>query len=214
MKKSHSIALLAAGTALLLGGAVTAWVSNQSSALLPALPSDARSAYDVLFAQDFELSESYTHWYRAEQPAVTRGTILVLEVDPELVIPRETHESVLYVGDQTAERINKGHTSGRVVVLVPAGTGASIDSQPIWFGTPALPERVDAAIIAVERQKAVRDGVKALPVARWQAARLSAGALLSLPDRAELNIYLADLVERFSPDEIDLINGMRVERVR
>ena len=127
---------------------------------------------------------------------------------------------MLYAGEQTAERVNTGQHEGRLVALLPAPRGPDglpeldLDSSPIWFGTPELPERVDAARVQTELALASSDGVRPLPAARIQAALTEGGTLLHVTDRTALDRYLADLVERFAPHEVDLISGMRAPRVR
>ena len=114
--KTNLIALGAVATLCLIGGAVSGvplgW-QQEEEGLLPDLPEVARGVRDVLFAQPYALDEAYTHAWRSEAPETAAGYLLVLEVDEAFTVPRDTLESVLYVGDQTAERINWGTGSGR-----------------------------------------------------------------------------------------------------
>ena len=64
---------------------------------------------DVVHVQPFSLRKGYIHFWREEKPLVTTGTLAVFKVDPGLVYPRNAAEPVLYVGNQTAERLNFGN---------------------------------------------------------------------------------------------------------
>ncbi|MCB9914259.1 MAG: hypothetical protein H6828_03795 [Planctomycetes bacterium] len=190
------------------------------NAPLPALPVQALGVRDVLLAQPFVLDEPYVHTWRAEQPGVSAGYVLVLEVEEPFTIPRNTAESVLYVGDQTAERINWGTDSGRVVALVPAPQGA--DGLPVldlaqalcFYGRPELPERVDAARIAEEQALAVAQGVGPLPAARVAEALATGGEVVHLADRTTLERYAAELVLEYAPAEAELAQGLLAPLVR
>jgi len=216
---------LAALAIALLIGAVAATLGPRDRGL-PPLPDPGdpvTSEVTLLHAQPFQLDEPYTHWWRAEAPEVASGWVLVLASDPDLVRPRQTAEPVLYVGAQTAERCNAPTDSGHLVVLVPAPLAAggtiALDPYrvPIWFGDPDLPERVDAAEIRRQLEAATARGVG--PARR--SARLeslldaaSAPGTIYARDRLELDLVLADLIELYSPDEVDLVEGLRLPVTR
>ena len=172
---------------------------------------------ELVSAQPFVLEEPYTHWWRKEQPDVHAGWILVVRADPALVEPRQTLEPVLYVGDETAERCNAGTGSSHLVVLVPSPVDATgqptLDPEavPIWFGDPALPETVDRQTIAEQRRIAEQAGVRA-PRATRALAQGALLATLHARDRTDLDVFVADHIERHSPTEIDLAEGLRVPR--
>ena len=219
MNTKQKLALLTIGGAILAASAVTALVNRQQGPL-PALPNRTVAAWDLLYARPFVLEMGYTHYWRLEQPTVDAGYVLVLAVDPDLAVPRQTYEPVLYAGEQTVERVNTGRHEGYLVAVLPALRGPDglpeldLESSMIWFGTPELPERVDAARIRTELALAFNEGVRPLPAAWIQAALAEGGPLLRAPDRPTLDRYLADLVERFAPQEVDLISGMRAPLVR
>src|SRR5207247_5817900 len=81
---------------------------------LSARPS-VSGVHAVVYAQPFVLSKPWTHVWRVEQPSFDAGWLVVLDVDPTFVQPRQTFEPVLYAGDETVERINHGYEAGRVV---------------------------------------------------------------------------------------------------
>ena len=219
MNTKQKRALLTIGSAILAASVVTALVNRQARPL-PPLPDRTVAAWDILYARPFVLDEGYTHYWRLGQPTVDAGYVLVLAVDPDLAVPRQTYEPVLYAGEQTAERVNTGRHEGYLVAVVPAPRGPDglpeldLESSPIWFGTPELPERVDAARIRTELTRALNEGVRPLPAPRIQAALAEGGTLLHVGDRPALDRYLADLIERFAPQEVDLISGMRAPLVR
>ncbi|MFT4539172.1 MAG: hypothetical protein ACI841_004975 [Planctomycetota bacterium] len=199
-------------------GAVAAWygLGGPSEGGLPGLPTHPDSAQEVLYARPFVLDAPYTHHYRLEAPSVSSGWILVLRVDPELTVPRQSYEPVLYVGDETAQRWNTAQPGGNMVVTVPAALDASgvpnseWMSQPIWFGSPELPERVDATRIHQELVAAIEQGIGPMPGPTVQRACAEGGDALYLKNIDALQPRLADLIERFSPAETDLVRGMRV----
>ena len=142
---------------------------------------------DILFAQPFRLDKPYTHSWRKEQPLVKAGYLLVLAVDPEFARPLQTAEPVLYVGDQTAERINAGDVSGRLVVLVPSSSNSQND--------PTLD---------------LSKGAKPWPAEKVRVALRRGGRALHLRNREALEQRLATLLQEYSPNETDLIRGLRV----
>jgi len=166
----------------------------------------------IVAVQPFLLERAWRHTWRAEQPAFDAGWLVVLEVDPALVVPRQIQEPVLYAGEQTVERVNFGHGSGRVVAIVPSlrtadgGVALDLASTLLWFGTPMLPERVDALRASEELARAVKLGVEPLAVP-------AAGGTLRLPSRDELDEHAALLVLEHAPDEADLGLGLLVPRV-
>ena len=213
MKRTRILAL---GATLTVTGAVAAWVGIQADGSLPELSQAPVSTIGIDHAQRFELEESYTHFWREEAPRVSSGYILVLRVDPELAFPRNTLMNVLYVGGQTAERVNHGYPSGHLVVLVPdlvtADGPLPVDlmESPIWFGAPDLPEQVDAERIEEELAAARRRNVPAIPSQELENALVAGGEVARAQDRALLDFYLADLIKLHSPEETELAEGLQI----
>ena len=135
----------------------TAAVASIALAGAPAIPDVPAAVDDVIYARSFALENGYEFNWSNERPLVTTGTILVLKVNPDLVVPRQTAEPVLYVGNQTAQRVNFGNESGHVIAIVPGEV--DLATSPIWFGTPELPEQVDAATVKAERAQADAAGI-------------------------------------------------------
>jgi hypothetical protein len=178
----------------------------------PAVPATPAAVDGVLYARPFTLAEGYTFEWRKERQQFTEGTILVLKVKPDFVYPRQTEEPVLFVGNQTAERINVGFKSGHVIVVVP-GT-VDLATTPIWFGTPQLPERVDADIVRAERVAADNAGVKPIAADEARAAEANGGARLELTDRVALLREIAPLITQYAPDEQHLADAFLVPVTR
>jgi len=168
----------------------------------PPLPSTPAAA-DLVYAEPFTLQQGYQSNWSKEKPTVTSGYLIVVRVDHDLVFPRQVAEPVLYAGNQTAERINVGYVSGHVVAIVPSPLDPARD--PIWFGTPQLPEQVNSNTIQAERQRAVAAGIRATaPVFLSSALR----GEVALADRAALLRHAADLIRQYSPDEAELADNI------
>ena len=145
---------------------------------------------------------------------VREGYVLVLKVDRALAVSRQAKEPVLYVGRQTAERVNVGEKSGHIVAIVPGPVDKlDLTKTPIWFGTPALPEQVNTAQIAAENAQATKAGIAPFSKEVVGRALKNGGARLRVADYGELRRQLAGVIEQYSPQESDLINGLRVPRV-
>lgn len=204
--------------ALLLATGVTAVTQLATDDPMPAVPAITHSSLvQLVLARPFTLEKAFVHEWRAERPQVSAGIALVLHVeDRSLIHPRQGFEPVLYVGNQTAERLNTGHESGYLVAVVPAGldekghVDLDLSTTPIFFGDPELPERVDAAAAQLQLDKAVADGVQAAGVSVVEAAMQDQ---VRFADDWELRVWAADLIESYSPQEADLVSGLRAERI-
>jgi hypothetical protein len=182
---------------------------------MPDVPPTPAPIDEIVSITPFTLEESYTFHWRAERPEVRTGYVLVLKVNPDLVYPRQTPEPVLFVGKQTAERVNVGHESGHVVAIVPAvlddpGSPDYLDLETalIWFGTPQLPEQVDAATVEREHARAAKAGIRAMPQAQIEAARDRDGESVEVASKTQLHRRAIELVRTYSPQEQDLIRGV------
>lgn len=182
---------------------------------MPKVPATPAPVLEVIVAVPFALEAPYEHEMRKDRHSVTAGHVLVLRCDPAYLLRRQTAEPVLVAGAETAERINVGFDSGVLVALVPEwkskgtdGVERAVDplTTPLFFATPELPERVDAAWIAAEVAKAGRSGIGAPAVAA--DARIDARRFA---DRDALNRFLAELVERHAPAERECVSALRGE---
>ena len=169
---------------------------------------------DLLYAQPFVLEQSYVHRWRTEAPEVTEGWLVVLDVEAHRVEPRNSLEPVLYAGDQTVERINHGHASGRVVAVLPGPVDLDLEAIPFWFGAPELPERVTAASLAAERARAEAAGVEPFPTASVRAARDLGGPPVTLVDRMAVHQRAAHLILEWSPADEALARSKLIPILR
>jgi len=198
---------------------VTGTLGPQDKKLRQVTATDTSAGIEILEARAFQLDEPYTHWWRQEQPEVRSGLILVLRTDPELVRARQSAVPVLYVGTETAERCNYGGGGGNLVALVPApvdGQGhvdLDLATTPIFFGAPGLPERVDAGVIQAELTLALRQGAGPAPLSRRAKVRAVLD-VVHARDRDELDLTVADLIEFYSPEEVDLVELLRMPRTQ
>lgn len=175
----------------------------------PAIPATPAAVEDVVYVRPFTLENGFRFDWSKERPLVTTGTLLVLKVDKDLVIPRQAAEPVLYVGDGTAQRVNHGNESGHVIAIVPGDVDWS--KAAIWFGTPELPERVDAAIVKTERALADKAGIKPFSTEQINAAAAKGGERLNVADLdALLRGQVAELILEYSPQEKHLADAFRV----
>jgi hypothetical protein len=166
--------------------------------------------HDIVYVQRFTLDEGYRHDWSLDRQFVTSGTLVVLKVDPELVIPRNAAEPVLYVGDQTAQRLNHGHESGLVIAIVPGDV--DLEQAPIWFGSPSLPERASAESIRMER--AAADVARIQPFSEEKIRGLTQSPLRADNLQALLREHVADLVLEYSPQERHLAESWRLPVAR
>lgn len=195
---------------LLLGGCQSIEPATPTPGI-PGGPPDSpifkpRPVLDVAHIQPFRLEQPFEFNWRRDPTDVRSGLLVVYRVDPELVLPRNVLEPVLYAGNHTVQRLNYGHESGFVIGIIPEQLDLS--KQPSWFGTPALPERIDAEMIASERSRAERAGIPAFPSAdirnRTRDPVVAANLTTLLRNQG------ADLVLRFSPQEKPLADSWRL----
>jgi hypothetical protein len=177
---------------------------------VPDIPKTPAAVDELVYARPFTLEKGYKFEWRKEQPLVKEGYILVLKVNPDLVYPRQAAEPVLFVGDQTAERVNIGYKSGHVVAIVPGKL--DLKKALMWFGTPQLPERCTAKTIAEERKLAEQASIKPLAAAMIASAQKKGGERLEVADRYELRRAIAGLIKEYAPDESELVDALLVPR--
>ena len=208
------------GTALILTAAAAAYGpmlvgASQGDDLnappsLPANPA-VELPVELVHVQAFELAQPATHLWSAEQPTYTKGLLVVLEADAAYLAPLQTAEPVLYVGNQTLERVNTGYPSGQLVGIVPNMTLEELAKAPIFFGQATLPESVDQAYANAELASALASGLTGVGADRVAAASTPEGIVAH--DLGDLYYDASFLIEKYSPSETDLVAGLRVERV-
>jgi hypothetical protein len=135
-------------------------------------------------------------------------------VPRELAEPRQDLEPVLYLGKQTAERINHGHLSGRLVAIVPSAldeegnVALDLAASRVFFGAPALPEKQSAEAIEREHAAAVTRGVRPIGAETARAARERGGEPLALADAGALQREAARLLLLHSPADREQAQSM------
>jgi len=172
----------------------------------PAVPATPAPVDGIVYARKFTLQEGYQFTWSKESPQVEAGWLLVLKVKPNLVYARQCREPVLYVGSQTAQRLNVGYKSGYVIAIVPGHP--DLQETPIWFGTPELPERVDANTARAELTLARNAGIEPLASKELAAAERRGGSILEASDVVDVLRVAADLVRQYSPAEEALAQSM------
>lgn len=198
---------LAAG--LLLVGTVVANRSSQqeSGELPPLLDQPQAASIEVVEVQPFRLDEASIHTMRAERPDFDEGVLMVLRAEPERWRLRQSYDNVLYVGAETARRVNAGSGSGHLVVVVPGPV--DLEAARVFLGEPELPERVTLA--EAQRQVALAAAAGVQPLG--DLSRVDRAEMLHAIDEVDLLLHASYLVERYAPDEVDLIEGLRAPRV-
>jgi hypothetical protein len=175
-----------------------------------AQPLPAKPQLELVQAERFTVAKPFRHVWRADQPLVNSGWLLVLSGDPALFIPRQVKEPVLYVGAQTAERVNFPQESGRVVVIVPGDF--QLEDAPIFFGAEALPEELRQGQIDAQVEAARARGV--LPPSAEAIQKAQTTQWKEFASDYELRLRAIELVAQHSPQEVDLIRSANATRVR
>ena len=193
---------------VLLGSSLPAFSqgSGRDPETLPIPPTPA-AIRRVLVAQPFTLGRPFKFTWSEEEPMISSGTLVVLEVDPALAVPRNAvREPVLFAGSSAVMRLNHGHQSGRVIGIIPGAV--DLTTAPIWFGRPEQTGRVTAQIAAAELARATRSGIRPQPAQQLRAARRATATSQSLANL--LRTVGADLVLEFSPQERILADQWRL----
>jgi hypothetical protein len=178
-------------------------ISHDAERAVPATPAPIKN---ILAARAFTIETPYPYTWSKEHIMVSTGVLVVLEVDPAYVTPRDSLEPVLYADNVPVQRLNHGNVSGRVIGIIPGNI--DLASALIWFGSPDLPERITARTVESERAHAEKVGIRAFPQARV------ASVLLPSVDAKDLAALLrdvgAELVLKYSPQERELAESWRL----
>jgi len=195
--------------ALLAGGATLPRAAASSDPAEQAVPVTA--VRSLLYARPFTLQDPYVYTWLHDQPAITSGWLLAVAVDPEVAKPRQVDVPVLFAGDTPAHLTNSGYPSGVMIVIVPAWV--DFTQAPIYFGSTELPERIDRARGAREQAVAAERGARPFSAQTRASALAAGGAVLTLRGSRELFLAVADLIDRYAPQESELAEIYRTPLV-
>ncbi len=174
------------------------------------LQAQPKAVTGIVHIQPFRLEKPYKFDWHKDRPEVRSGLLVVLRVDTSLIMPTNDLEPVLYAGNTTVQRLNQGYQSGFLIAIIPAQLDLS--KEPVWFGTPALPERIDGKTITSERTRAIRAGIKPFPA---DEVKNKTKETVTTPDlTALLRKYAGDLILEFSPYEKYLVEAWRLPETR
>jgi hypothetical protein len=176
---------------------------------IPVAPmDDGRAVHAVLEARPFSLREgSLTYDWMAGAPAIEAGRLVVVEVDPTYLVPRQVKAPVLYAGPVPVDVLQRDREAGCVVGVIPSGIDPA--HEPFYFGSWELPERVDARRGAAERDAALAIGLRPRPpaeVATWTLTPLDAHdpADLATTARAALASCTQSIRSHGGPDRVTI----------
>lgn len=153
----------------------------------PAL--ECREVLDLIHAQRFTLEEPHTYRWMKDHPAITEGTLVVLEVEPGCARPRQVAMPILYAGHVPVEIAADGYPSGRLVAVVPGHV--DLTKTPFFYGAPDLAERVDRTRGEQELASALAEGIA--PFSSKVVAAASGGGMLTLVDTTDLYAAVAEI---------------------
>jgi hypothetical protein len=165
------------------------------------------SVRELLFVQQFKLAEPYSYEWSAHRREVTEGYLLVLAVDPQFCTLRQTDVPVLFVGDTPAEVANFGVNSGNLIALVPGPIDLSVSLM--FFGSFELPERIDQIRGQAELGLAGQLGITPFTANEIGRAADASEPVITFESREMLHSALGDLIEQYSPEELELANQYR-----
>ena len=174
----------------------------------------------LLFAQPFHLDQAYDYAWLKEGPSVSGGWLIAVSTDAAVAAVQDTHDELLFAGSVPVERINEASESGVVIGIVPSPLAADgtptldLASTPIFWAKPEiLPEAMTSADAQQVLASAMTSGVAAQEKSVVQRALAGNGGPVYVESAGMLYRYAADVIERFSPQESDLISGLRAPLV-
>lgn len=162
---------------------------------------------NILYARPFTVETPFINNWSKDRAKASSGVLVVLDVDPVYVDRRDAVlNPVLYAGNTTVMRLNRGDQSGRVIGIIP-GT-IDLAGAPIWFGSPEQVDRVTDETVRAERARAEQAGVRSFGRERISAVQRPAVRATNVA--ALLRDVAAELVYEFSPQEKKLADKWRL----
>lgn len=192
---------------MFIAAIITVTMTLGQSLDLPNAPVTPAPVLDLLYVQTFTIDERTDFEWRKDQPSFKTGTIMVIAVESVYAYPRQSEHPTLFVGNSTAMFFNHGWIEGvptaNMVIMVP-GT-PDLTNEPIWFGTPYLPEQVGPKIIAEERAIAEKYGIKPFSEHEVKKAVAAAGGKsFHGPNMMSIYRHTAKLVLQYSDCHTDI----------
>lgn len=187
-----------------------------TAAITPVMQTPVR----LLYAQPFFLDQAYQYAWLKDGPSVSAGWLIAVSTDKAVAAVTDTHDELLFAGAMPVERINEASESGVVIGFVPSAVKADgtlavdLASTPIYWAKPEiLPEALTAADVQATFEAAVSAGVVAQRSDVVQRAQQTNDGPVYMQTEGLLYRYAADVIERYSPEEGDLISGLRAPLV-
>jgi len=219
MKLTKKLPILGASLAALGVAAFATFQQAQGGNPAGATPV-TQTPVRLMFAQPFFLDQAYQYAWLKDGPSVSAGWLIAVATDPAVAAVTNTHDELLFAGATPVERINEGSQSGVVIGIVPSAVQADgtlavdLATTPLFW---AKPEILPEAMTATDAQKTLATAVSAGAVAQGQSvverAQQANGGPVFETTAGMLYRYSADVIERFSPQEADLISGLRAPLV-
>jgi hypothetical protein len=220
MKLTKKLPILGASLAALGVAAFATFQQAQGGNPAGTAPAVTQTPVRLMFAQPFFLDQAYQYAWLKDGPSVSAGWLIAVATDPAVAAVTDTHDELLFAGATPVERINEGSLSGVVIGIVPSTVKADgtlaldLASTPLYW---AKPEILPEALTAADAQKTLETAVKAGAVAQAKGvverAQQANGGPVYETTSGMLYRYAADVIERFSPQETDLISGLRAPLV-
>ncbi|HHO50397.1 MAG TPA: hypothetical protein ENK18_05865 [Deltaproteobacteria bacterium] len=163
------------------------------------LVDDGTSVRGLVWARAVQLDTPQI--LRSGADPVSRGVLVELRVDPGLLEPSQGLEPVLYAGSQPAMRFNWDWRGGCLVAFLPITE--DLANTELFFGSLELPERIDAARGARERDAARRLGITPRPGPEVYAALSAGGGPLIAADLRRVHEVAMERVSACSTTEAD-----------
>lgn len=178
------------------------------------------SPVSLLYAQPVTLEEPTTYLMRADQPVVSAGYLVVVQTNPAILPVRQAHNPLLFAGDMPIERIN-GDEEPRVFIgFVPSALDArgaialDLARTPLFWAYPeVLPEALKPDLAQAALAHGLASGAAPQPKESVNRALAAGGPVVHLGTYGDLRRHAANVIEQFSPGEVDLIVGLRVPQL-
>lgn len=142
---------------------------------------DGQAVRQLVSLQSFELTDTALSYdFSAERPELLQGQAIVVAVDPAFAHPKQVKHPVLYAGPIPVQIVVTDVKAGCIVGVIPSAV--DLRTQPLYFGSWQLPERVDAVRGAAERVAAIEAGLTPRAATEIDAAHVSDPLVVAGPD--------------------------------